>query len=109
MHHRVATCPRVQGWISRASRSNDGEDCRMSHTIPGQDAGPTLAAVIDCHDREVIGCSSAQVGQRPRRAVKPLAWRFGTLRPRGAPVLQAKTASSFEVDGFETRTCRTIG
>ena len=56
VHQRVATPrPRVRGWVSRASRSNERWAMDVTHIPCGQDGWAHLAAVIDCHDREVIG------------------------------------------------------
>lgn len=56
VHQRVTTPrPRVRGWVSRASRSNERWARDVTHIPCGQDGWAHLAAVIDCHDREIIG------------------------------------------------------
>jgi len=56
VHQRIVTPrPRVQGWVSRARRSNERWAMDVTHIPCGQDGWAHLAAVIDCHDREVIG------------------------------------------------------
>ena len=56
VHQRSCT-PRlqVQGWISRASRSDERWAMDVTHMPCGQDGWAHLAAVIDCHDREIVG------------------------------------------------------
>jgi putative transposase len=55
VHQRIATPrPRVRGWVSRASRSNERWAMDVTHIPCGQDGWAHLAAIIDCHDREVI-------------------------------------------------------
>ncbi len=55
-HQRVITPrPRVRGWVSQASRSNERWAMDVTHIPCGHDGWAHLAAVIDCHDREVIG------------------------------------------------------
>ena len=87
VHQRVATPrPRVQGWISRASRSNERWAMDVTHIPCGQDGWVHLAAVIDCHDREVIGYEFAlrSRAKEAERAVEAACLaRFGTLRPGG--------------------------
>ncbi|MFO0777696.1 MAG: IS3 family transposase [Nitrospira sp.] len=56
VHQRVSTPrPRVQGWTSRADRSHERGAMDVTHIDCGQDGWAHLAAVIDCHDREVMG------------------------------------------------------
>src|ERR1700761_4935867 len=47
--------PRVQGSVSRAARSNERWAMDVTPIDCGEDGWAHLAAVIDCHDREVIG------------------------------------------------------
>ncbi|CUS34198.1 hypothetical protein [Candidatus Nitrospira nitrificans] len=47
--------PRVQGWTSRASRSNERWAMDVTHIPCGQDGGAYLTAVIDCHDQSSEG------------------------------------------------------
>ncbi|MCP9468361.1 MAG: IS3 family transposase [Nitrospira sp.] len=56
VQQRVATPrPRVRGWVSRASRSNERWAMDVTQIPCGHDGWAHRAAVIDCHDREVIG------------------------------------------------------
>jgi putative transposase len=93
VHQRVATPrPRVQGWTSRGDRSNERWAMDVTHIPCGQDGWAHLAAVIDCHDREVIGYEFAlrSRAKEAERAVEAACLqRFGTLRPVKAPVLRS--------------------
>ena len=77
VHQRVSTPrPRVQGWVSRASRSNERWAMDVTHIPCGLDGWAHLAAVIDCHDREVIGYefalrSRAKEAERAVEAAAP--------------------------------------
>ena len=58
----------------------------MTHVFCGRDGWAHLAAVIDCHDREVIGYEFALRGRArdAERAVEEACLaRLGTLRPSG--------------------------
>lgn len=87
VHQRTATPrPRVHGRRSRAAHSNERWATDVTHVPCGRDGWAHLAAVIDCHDREVIGYEFALRG-RAREAERALEEaclaRFGTLRPSG--------------------------
>ena len=93
VHQRVSTPrPRVQGWTSRAERSNERWAMDVTPIECGQDGWAHLAAVIDCHDRDVMGYEFAlrSRAKEAERAVEAACLqRFGTLRPAGAPVLRS--------------------
>lgn len=60
----------------------------VTHIPCGSDGWAHLAAVIDCHDREVIGFEVALRGRakEAERAIEEACiTRFGTLRPPGPP------------------------
>jgi putative transposase len=100
VHQRVATPrPRLRGWVSRASRSNERWAMDVTHILCGQDGWAHRAAVIDCHDREVI-CYEFALRSRAKeaeRAVEAACLQcFGTLRPRGAPVLRSDNGLLFQ-------------
>jgi putative transposase len=64
----------------------------MDVTHLWQDGWAHLAAIIDCHDREVIAYEFAlrSRAKEAERAVEAACLaRFGTLRPVGAPVCLA--------------------
>jgi putative transposase len=87
VHQREATPrPRVHGRRRQATRSNERWATDGTHVPCGQDGWAHLAAVIDCHDREVIGYEFALRG-RAREAERALdeacLTRLGTLRPTG--------------------------
>jgi putative transposase len=89
VHQRSSTPrPRVRGWVSRASQSDERWAMDVTHIPCGHDGWGHLAAVIDCHDREVIGVA-----------------RFGTLRPIGAPVLRSDNGLIFQSRRFR-QACR---
>jgi transposase InsO family protein len=63
----------------------------VTHSPCGQDGWAHLAAVIDCHDREVIGYEFAlrSRAREAERAVEAACLqRFSTLSPMGAPQRQ---------------------
>ena len=109
VHQRTCTPrPRVRGWVSRASRSNERWAMDVTHIPCGQDGWAHLAAVIDCHDREVIGYEFAlrSRAKEAERAVEAACLqRFGTLRPMGAPVLRSDNGLIFQSRRFR-QACR---
>ena len=77
--------PRAKGWKSQAQHSNDRWAMDVTHINCGADGWAHLAAVIDCHDREVTGFEFAQQSRakEAERALEEACLnRFGTLRPR---------------------------
>ena len=109
VHQRSCTPrPRVRGWVSRASRSNERWAMDVTHIPCGQDGWAHLAAVIDCHDREIIGYEFAlrSRAKEAERAVEAACLqRFGTLRPVGAPVLRSDNGLIFQSRRFR-QACR---
>jgi ABC-type Fe3+/spermidine/putrescine transport system ATPase subunit len=96
---RMAPRPRVQGRRSRASRSNERWAMDVTHVDCGADGWGHLAAIIDCHDRELVGYEFARRG-RAKEAERALEAacidRFGTLRPAGGtPVLRSACYAGF--------------
>ena len=80
----------------------------VTHIPVGTDGWAHLAAVIDCHDREIIGYEFALRG-RAREAERALEEaclsRFGTLRPTGAtPVVRSDNGLIFQSRRFR-RAC----
>lgn len=87
------------GWMSRASRSNERWARDVTHIACGQGGWAHLAALIDCHDREVMGYEFAvrSRAKEAERAVESACLqRFGTLRPRGALVLRSDNGLIFQ-------------
>ena len=84
--------PRVQQSRSRTEHSNERWAMDSSHVYGGADGWGHLVAVIDCHDREMVGWEFALRGraQEAERALEMACLaRFGTLRPTGeTPVLR---------------------
>ena len=109
VHQRAATPrPRVRGWVSRASRSDERWAMDATHIPCGHDGWGHLAAVIDCHDREVIGyeCALRSRAKEAERAVEAACLaRFGTRRPIGALVLRSDNGLIFQSRRFR-QACR---
>jgi putative transposase len=113
VHQRRTTPrPRVQGRRSRAARSNERWAMDVTHIDCGADGWAHLAAVIDCHDRELVGYEFARRG-RAKEAERALEAacidRFGTLRPQGeTPVLRSDNGLIFQSRRFRAA-CRDYG
>jgi putative transposase len=106
---RVTPRPRVRGWPSRAARSNQRWAMDVTHIPCGQDGWAHLVAVLDCHDREVVGYEFALRG-RAREAERALEEacirRFGTLRPEGpTPIVRSDNGLIFQSRRFRAA-CR---
>ncbi len=76
----------------------------VTHIDCGSDGWAHLAAVIDCHDRELVGYEFARRG-RAKEAERALEAacidRFGTLRPvGGTPVLRSDNGLIFQSRRF---------
>jgi putative transposase len=110
VHHRSATPrPRVQGKRSGAEKSDERWATDVTHVFCGRDGWAHLAAVIDCHDREIVGYEFALRG-RAREAERALEEacirRFGTLRPDGTtPVIRSDNGLIFQSRRFR-QACR---
>ena len=109
VHQRSCTPrPRVRGWVSRASRSDERWAMDVTHIPCGQDGWAHLAAVIDCHDREVIGYefalrSRAKEAERAVEAACLPAVRNAAAW--GAPVLRSDNGLIFQSRRFR-QACR---
>jgi putative transposase len=81
----------------------------VTHIPCGRDGWAHLAAVVDCHDREVVGYEFALRGRakEAERAVEAACVaRFGTLRPTVAtPVVRSDNGLIFQSRRFR-RACR---
>jgi putative transposase len=110
VHQRQRTPrPRAQGRRSQAPASNQRWAMDVTHVPCGADGWAHLAAVIDCHDHELIGHELARRG-RAREAERALEAaclrRFGTLRPSGAtPVVRSDNGLIFQSRRFRAA-CR---
>ena len=110
VHQRAATPrPRAQGRRSRTDASDVRWAMDVTHVDCGADGWGHLAAVIDCHDRQIVGYEFALRG-RAREAERALEQaclaRFGTLRPTGAtPVLRSDNGLIFQSRRFRAA-CR---
>lgn len=109
VHQRPTTPrPRARGLVSRASRSNERWAMDVTHIPCGRDGWGHLAAVIDCHDRELIGYEFALRGRakEAERALEAACLaRFGTLRPAAAPILRSDNGLIFQSRRFR-QACR---
>ncbi len=110
VHQRPCTPrPRVRGRISHAARSNERWAMDVTHIPCGADGWAHLAAVIDCHDRELIGDEFALRGRakEAERAVEAACLaRFGTLRPAGpTPQVRSDNGLIFQSRRFRAA-CR---
>ena len=85
VHQRTRTPrPRAQRLRSRATHSNHRWAMDVTHIPCGRDGWGHLTAVIDCHDREIVGYEFALRGRakEAERALEAACLaRFGTLRP----------------------------
>ena len=110
VHQRAKTPrPRARGLRSISKASNERWAMDLTHIFCGQDGWAHLAAVLDCHDREVAGYEFSLRG-RAREAERALEEacirRFGTLRPKGrAPVLRSDNGLVFQSRRFRAA-CR---
>jgi Integrase core domain/HTH-like domain len=105
VHQRQPTPrPRVQGRISQAARSNERWAMDLTHVYCGRDGWAHLAAVIDCHDRELVGHEFALRGRanEAERALEEACLeRFGMLRPTGAtPVVRSDNGLIYQSRRF---------
>ena len=105
VHQRTATPrPRVRAQRSRSERSNERWAMDLTHIHCGADGWGHLAAVIDCHDREIVGYEFSLRG-RAKEAERALEdaciRRFGTLRPSGTtPVIRSDNGLIFQSRRF---------
>jgi len=110
LHQRMVTPrPRVQKLRSRAEASNQRWAMDLTHIYCGTDGWGHLAAVIDCHDRELVGYEFALRG-RAKEAERALEQaclkRFGTLRPAAqTPVIRSDNGLVFQSRRFR-EACR---
>ncbi len=109
----VTPRPRVQQSISRAGRSNERWATDITHIHCGAHGWGHLVAVIDCHDREIVGFEFALQGSanEAERALEAACLnRFGVLREVGAkrPVVRSDNGLVFQSRAYR-RACRFYG
>lgn len=101
--------PRVRQSRSQRARSNERWAMDVTHVDCGRDGWGHLAAIIDCHDREIVGWEFALRGraQEAERALEAACIRrFGTLRPVGeTPVIRSDNGLIFQSRRFR-KACR---
>jgi len=106
VHERSVTPrPRVQGRTSVAAASNRRWAIDLTHVFCGADGWGLLAAVIDCHDRAIVGYEFSLRG-RAREAERALedaclCSGFDTLRPKGVtPTVRSDNGLVFTARRF---------
>ena len=110
VHQRITTPrPRVHRRKSIASRSNQRWAMDITPVDCGRDGWGHLVAVIDCHDREIVGWEFALRG-RAKEAERALEQacvaRFGTLRlTEQGPVIRSDNGLVFQSRRFRAA-CR---
>ena len=101
--------PRVKTSCSRTTASNERWAMDVTHIPCGVDGWGHLVAVIDCHDREVIGYEFALRGranEAERALENACLHRFGALRPKQImPQLRSDNGLVFQSRRFRA-TCR---
>ena len=101
--------PRAAGRRSAVATSNTRWAMDLTHIHCGRDGWGHLAAVIDCHDREIVGYEFALRGRahEAERALESACIaRFGTLRPTGiTPTVRSDNGLIFQSRRFRAA-CR---
>lgn len=96
--------PRVQGRRSRAERRNERWAMDVTHIDCGRDGWAHLTAVIDCHDRALVGYElslRARAKEAQRALENACLARFGTLRPTGpTPIVRSDNGLIFQSRRF---------
>jgi putative transposase len=110
VHQRVKTPrPRAKAMRSIAERSNERWAMDVTHIPCGRDGWAHLVAVIDCHDRELIGWEFALRGRakEAERAVEEACIkRFGMVRiTTGGPIIRSDNGLIFQSKRFR-EACR---
>lgn len=102
--------PRVQGRQSVAATPNTRWAVDVTHIPCGPDGWAHLTAVVDYHDRAVVGYEFALRGraqEAERTLEEACLTRFGTVRPRGpTPALRSDNGLIFQSRRFRAA-CRT--
>jgi putative transposase len=105
----VAPRPRVQQRRSSTTASNERWAMDVTHLYCGKDGWGHLAAVIDCHDRQIVGYEFALRGtakQAERALEEACLSRFGTVRPLGhTPTIRSDNGLIFTSRRFR-EACR---
>jgi len=102
----------VKGKRSIANRSNQRWAIDMTHVYCGKDGWAHLVAVIDCHDRELIGWEFAlrcRLREADRALEVACIRRFGTLKMgKEGPVIRSNNGLVFLSKRFRAA-CRFCG
>jgi putative transposase len=106
---QVAPRPRVQQRRSASTTSNERWAMDVTHVCCGKDGWGHLAAVIDCHDRRIVGYEFSLRGRskEAERALEEACLsRFGTVRPLGdTPIIRSDNGLIFTSRRFR-EACR---
>jgi len=110
VHQRQKTPrPRAQRLRSVASHSNERWAMDVTHVPCGRDGWAHLVAVIDCHDRELVGWEFALRGRarEAERAIEAVCiTRFGVVKiPDGGPTIRSDNGLIFQSKRFRAA-CR---
>jgi len=105
VHQRNTTVrPRVRHSVSRSERSNQRWATDITHIHCGDHGWGHLVAVIDCHDREIVGYEFSLRGRarEAERAIEAACLtRFGTIRPKKErPVVRSDNGLVFQSRSF---------
>lgn len=96
--------PLVKASRSVADSSNERWAMDVTHIDCGRDGWGHLAAIIDCHDRQIVGCEfalRARAKEAERALEEACLARFGTLPPDGAtPVIRSDNGLIFQSRRF---------
>jgi putative transposase len=105
----VAPRPRVQQQRSATTTSNERWAMDVTHVYCGAEGWGHLAAVIDCHDRQIVGYEFSLRGRskEAERALEEACLsRFGTVRPVGhTPTIRSDNGLIFTSRRFR-EACR---
>lgn len=103
--------PRVASWKSQSTQSDQRWSIDVTHVDCGRDGWGHLTAILDCHDREVVGYEFALRGRarEAQRTLEEACMRhFGSLRPEDAPVIRSDNGLIFQSKRFRDA-CRLYG
>lgn len=109
--HRARTArPRVQESTSQATASNQRWAMDVTHVACGRDGWGHLVAIIDCHDRAIVGYEFTRRGRakEAERALEAACLaRYGVARPKAGPmpVIRSDNGLIFQSRAFR-EACR---
>lgn len=96
--------PRVQEPVSQTSASNQRWAMDVTHVACGRDGWAHLIAIIDCHDRAIVGYQFTRRGRakEAERALEAACLaRYGVARPHGPmPIIRSDNGLIFQSSRF---------